>query len=83
MTSAAVTGEMRKSSISPLERSRTSDSETSDTARCCRIRARTAGPKNDVTVGARGARFTSRDSVGAAITSAGIAAASALPAWIA
>ena len=44
-TSAALTGAMRNSSITPLVRSRTRDIATSVTARCWRIRASTAGAK--------------------------------------
>ena len=44
-----VTGEMRKSSMTPLVRSRTSDSAISVTARCWRMSARTAGPKKAMT----------------------------------
>ena len=46
--------------MTPLDRSRTRDIDTSVTARCWRISASTAGPKNEVTVGACGERFTSR-----------------------
>ena len=71
-TSAALTGAMRNSSITPLVRSRTSDIATSVTARCWRISASTAGAKYEMTSGVDGAMFTISARVGAAMTSGGI-----------
>ena len=75
MTSQALTGATRNSSMTPDVRSRTSDSATSVTARCWRISARTAGPKYDRTRGSDGATLVTLASVGAATTSGGMTAA--------
>ena len=56
-SSSAPIGEIRKTSITPDSRSRTSESAVRVTAMCWRISATTAGPKNETTLGDVGARF--------------------------
>ena len=75
MTSQALTGATRNSSMTPLVRSRTSDSATRVTARCWRMSARTAGPKKARTRGSDGAMLRTSARVGAATTSGGMTAA--------